>query len=57
MTDKPMPEMTARPRARVEGISSVFAHNVAKICLARSIGGTAKKLDEFLKPGSSGSQH
>jgi hypothetical protein len=43
--------------AELDYISSVFAHNVAKLSLARSIGGTAEKVDQFLKLGSSGSQH
>jgi len=43
--------------AELDYISSVFAHNVAKLSLARSIGGTAEKVGQFLKLGSSGGQH
>jgi len=35
--------------AELDYISSVFAHNVAKLSLARAIGGTAEKVDQFLK--------
>ncbi len=35
--------------AELDYISSVFAHNVAKLSLARAIGSTAEKVDQFLK--------
>jgi outer membrane protein TolC len=35
--------------AEMDYISSVFAHNVAKLSLARSVGGAAEKLEQFLK--------
>jgi outer membrane protein TolC len=35
--------------AEMDYISSVFAHNVAKLSLARAIGGAAEKVEQFLK--------
>jgi hypothetical protein len=34
--------------AELDYISSVFAHNIAKLSLARAIGGAAEKLGQFL---------
>jgi len=34
--------------ADLDYINSVFAHNVAKLSLARAIGGTAERLPQFL---------
>jgi outer membrane protein TolC len=36
--------------AELDYINSVFAHNVAKLSLARAIGGAADNLGDFLKP-------
>jgi hypothetical protein len=35
--------------AELDYISSVFAHNVAKLSLARALGGAADKVERFLK--------
>ena len=35
--------------AQLDYINSVFAHNVAKLSLARAMGGTADNLAQFLK--------
>jgi outer membrane protein TolC len=35
--------------AELDYISSVFAHNVAKLSLARALGGVADKVERFLK--------
>jgi outer membrane protein TolC len=35
--------------ADLDYIDSVFAHNVAKLSLARAIGGAAESLPQFLK--------
>jgi hypothetical protein len=35
--------------AELDYINSVFAHNLAKLSLARAIGGAAENLAQFLK--------
>ena len=39
----------ATAAAELDYISSVFAHNVAKLSLARALGGAADKVERFLK--------
>jgi outer membrane protein TolC len=35
--------------AQLDYINSLFAHNLAKLSLARAMGGTAESLSQFLK--------